>query len=689
MGKIISILGTGNQAESSTIGVNLSVALAAQTKTPAALIGFDGNSLDELEVFFNLRPSKSIEDIIQPRGNAGETIFARHTSDVDIAGFAGPFRFEKEISARLNEFIASVSENYPYTLLLCPKPGCEEIPLIAGISDIMLLVITPDCLSLKRAKTILGAIKSNHFSFEMIKPVILDDDSGGAISEEDIERFLGLNVFRRLTFERGSTASGINTGRPVVFSEPSSRFSSGIIDLSKMLIKLAITEKKIARGRAESQVGSPEEKTRGAKRLDDLKETIHKRIIEEIDVKSVDLKDPEKIRQNRAKAAEIICDMLSRESENEIPRELRPAFVEELLDEVFGLGCLEKLLDDPEITEIMVNGPETVYVEKGGKIHGSGARFSGQGQLLTVIDRIVSPLGRRIDESSPIVDARLPDGSRVNAVIPPISLVGPVITIRKFAKKKLTVEDLVNFGALTAEMAEFLKTCVLLRKNIVISGGTGSGKTTLLNVMSSFIPEDERILTIEDSAELNLPQAHVVRLEARPPSIEGAGEVPIRRLVITALRMRPDRIVVGECRGGEALDMLQAMNTGHDGSMTTVHANSPKDAVSRIATMVMMAGMDLPDKAIKEQIASAVRIIIQLSRLSDGSRKIVQISELGGGENGAIKIAPLFEYARSGIIEGRVVGKFEPAGTLPDFFDEIEQHGLKLDKKIFFGLGGK
>jgi pilus assembly protein CpaF len=319
----------------------------------------------------------------------------------------------------------------------------------------------------------------------------------------------------------------------------------------------------------------------------------------------------------------------------------------EIFDEVTGLGAIQELLRDDDISEIMVNGHDKIFIEKGGKIEDSGREFTDGQAVIRAIERIVMPIGRRIDESRPYVDARLADGSRVNAVIPPLALDGPVITIRKFSKNKLTISDLVKFGSLTEDAADYLEKCVKNRKNILISGGTGSGKTTLLNVISSFIPADERIVTIEDSAELRLPQEHVVRLESRPSNIEGKGEITIRELVKNSLRMRPDRIVVGECRGGEALDMLQAMNTGHDGSMTTVHANSPRDALSRVEVMVLMAGMDLPVRAIREQIKSAINIVVQQARFKDGKRKVTHIAEITGMEADTILMHNVFEFVKS------------------------------------------
>ena len=356
----------------------------------------------------------------------------------------------------------------------------------------------------------------------------------------------------------------------------------------------------------------------------------------------------------------------------------------ELYHEAIGLGPLEDLISRDDITEIMVNGPDNVYVEHRGVLYKTDTAFADEHQVLAAIERIVSPLGRRIDESSPMVDARLKDGSRVNAIIPPLSLVGPTITIRKFAKRPLTVQNLISYGSITPEIAHFLDVCVKIRKNILISGGTGSGKTTLLNILSGFLPDKERIITIEDAAELQLRQEHLVRLESRPANIEGKGEVTIRDLVRNSLRMRPDRIVIGECRGGEALDMLQAMNTGHDGSLTTIHANSPRDALARLETLVLMAGFDLPLRAIREQIASAISIIVQINREKDGSRKVVCVSEITKMEGDIITMQDLFTFKQDGWTEdGRVAGHFEPTGAIPTFMEDIRRANLDLDIAMF------
>ena len=387
-------------------------------------------------------------------------------------------------------------------------------------------------------------------------------------------------------------------------------------------------------------------------------------------------------RQAHEKISEIVAEVIR---SGKLPRSIDPERIKkEVFDEALRLGPLEDLLDDPSVSEIMVNGPHQVYVERGGRLQLTDLQFADDASVSAIIERIVAPLGRRIDESQPYVDARLKDGSRVNAIIPPLSLSGPSITIRKFSKKTLTVEDFIRFGTWNANAAAFMEVCVKLRKNIIVAGGTGSGKTTLLNLLSSFIPETERIVTVEDAAELKLVQPHVVRLEARPANVEGKGAVTIRDLVKNCLRMRPDRIIVGECRSGEALDMLQAMNTGHDGSLTTVHANSPRDVVSRLETMVLMSGMELPSRAIREQIASAVDIIIHESRLADGSRKVTAITEVTGMEGQNIVMQDIFAFRQSGVDEnGRIVGEFRPTGAMPTFFDTLKSRGMNLDPGIF------
>jgi pilus assembly protein CpaF len=405
---------------------------------------------------------------------------------------------------------------------------------------------------------------------------------------------------------------------------------------------------------------------------------VQNRLINELDPK-LDLTNQVEVRRQ----IETLFGTIADEEGLALTRAERVRMLEQITDEILGLGPLEPLLRDETLTEVMVNGPQQVYIEREGKLELTNVTFQNDEHVMKIIQRIIAPIGRRVDESSPMVDARLADGSRVNAIIPPLSLVGPVITIRKFSATPYTVDDLVRFGTATPEMFEFLEACVKARLNIFVSGGTGSGKTTMLNILSSFIPDDERIVTIEDAAELQLRQEHVVTLEARPSNIEGKGAIPIRELVRNALRMRPDRIIVGECRSAEALDMLQAMNTGHDGSMSTGHANTPRDMLSRLETMVLMAGMDLPLRAIREQISSAVDLIVHQNRLKDGTRKITNITEVQGMEGDVIVMQDVFVFEQTGMNEGKIEGRLKPTGIRPHFVERFEVAGIHLPPNVF------
>ena len=418
-------------------------------------------------------------------------------------------------------------------------------------------------------------------------------------------------------------------------------------------------------------------------RIQAIKRQIHAELIKRLDLKRMTASrvDEPELRNS----AQRVIHEIVKEVHEKLPAGLDAQKLgKEICDEALALGPLEDLLADPEVTEIMVNGCDNIFVERKGKLYRSDKRFLNDDSVMAIIERIVAPIGRRIDESQPYVDARLRDGSRVNAIIHPLSLIGPCLTIRKFSKTPFKVQDLINFGSLCQEMADFVRASVLMRRNIIVSGGTGSGKTSLLNVLSSYLPPDERIVTIEDAAELRLSQPHVIRLEARPPNIEGKGAITIRDLVRNALRMRPDRIIVGECRGGEALDMLQAMNTGHEGSLTTVHANTPRDVISRLETMVLMAGMDLPARAIREQIGAAIHLIVHISRFSDGTRKVAKITEVVGMEGDSITMQDIFIFNQSGVDQhGMVQGRFEPTGSVPTYVEEMAARGIQMEHRLF------
>ena len=454
-----------------------------------------------------------------------------------------------------------------------------------------------------------------------------------------------------------------------------------------------LQKEKINDGTEESRTKSEGAKSGKKDPFEEIKDKIHSKIIDEMKIeKNQKLALEEE--ELRSVIVSIVEESLNEESDF-IPKNERTKIINEIMDETIGFGPINSLIFDRDISEIMVNGPDRVYVEKKGKILLSGVTFKDSEHVMHIIEKIVAPIGRRIDESSPMVDARLPNGSRVNIIIPPLCLDGPTITIRKFSEKPYTVKDLINFGSMTPSLAIFLKACVESRLNIVVSGGTGSGKTTTLNSISSFIPEDERIVTIEDAAELQLLQEHVVRLETRPANVEGRGAISIRELVKNSLRMRPDRVIVGEVRGGEALDMLQAMNTGHDGSLSTGHANSPRDMIARLETMVLMAGMELPVRAIREQISSAIDLIVQQSRLKDGSRKITYVTEVTGMEGDTITLQDIFVFKQKGKDDkGRILGEIVPTGIRPKFLEKFgdtwnkhyEGHiaTLETDKKSSF-----
>ena len=426
-----------------------------------------------------------------------------------------------------------------------------------------------------------------------------------------------------------------------------------------------------------SQIGNERQAN---KSFDELKRLIHGKLVDKLDLSRVSDLEGDTLRREIRLVVERLCD-----TENPLLNRMeRERLIEEVLDETFGFGPLEALLKDPTISDILINGPHKVYVERRGKLEKSDVKFRDSDHLLQIIDRIVSKVGRRVDETSPMVDARLPDGSRVNAIIPPLALDGPTMSIRRFGANPLKLEDLLNYKAFSPEMAMLMEAAIKARLNIVISGGTGCGKTTLLNTLSSFIPVDERIVTIEDAAELQLQQDHIVRLETRPPNIEGKGEIATRDLVRNALRMRPDRIVIGECRGAEALDMLQAMNTGHEGSLTTLHANSPRDAQARLETMIMMGGFELPIKAMRQQISSAVDMIIQANRLQGGPRKVTSITEVMNMEQDIVIMQDVFRFKQLGIDQnGRAFGQFEATGVRPSFVNRLEAAGIKLPTNLF------
>ncbi|OGF48500.1 MAG: hypothetical protein A2452_11670 [Candidatus Firestonebacteria bacterium RIFOXYC2_FULL_39_67] len=668
-GKIISLISSKSGNGSSFISANLSVCLASSEKTVLLSTETDSSS-----VLLNLELDQSSQKLFRAKLDPEVllSLLPLHSSGLSCATVD---YMETEGLDPFTELILSGFNN----IIFDAGAPIKNMTKMFESSSLIFLVVTPDLISLKAAEKTLSKLVEFHINFDKVKLILNKTHSSLGMDEKTVENMLHRQIVCSIPFGLEASVS-VNSGKPIVLSEPNSSISVAL----KGLARIVGTSKSVSAVFKGAEVVSKYIIDETA-----LKEKIHLKLIKilsgmNIDIESfIDLKKRDELKVIVRKVIEEIfaADIIEPKGKKE-----REILMKEILQEALGLGPLEDLLSDPEITEIMVNNKDQVYVEKRGKITLSGKKFVSDKQLLACIERIVAPIGRRIDESAPMVDARLLDGSRVNAIIPPLALKGPSLTIRKFSKERLETKDLINFGSITRAAAGFLRVCVLSRKNIVISGGTGSGKTTLLNIVSSFIPKDERIITIEDSAELNLPQEHVITLESRPPNVEGKGAVTIRELVKNTLRMRPDRIVVGECRGGEALDMLQAMNTGHDGSLTTLHSNSPRDTLARLETMVLMSGMELPLKAIREQISSAVDLIVHQERFKDGTRKITHITEVAGMEGDMITTQDLFVFKQTGSSEnGMVSGALLPSGIIPGFIDEILLTENNFDRSIFAG----
>ncbi len=575
----------------------------------------------------------------------------------------------------LEQVFSVIDQAFDYVVMDLSLVTGDVGAFLIDRSDLLCLVVDPTPTGIARAGHFLGLLRAAQVPPTAIGICVnrTNERLTGAGASQ-----LGPQVLAYLADQPETVAWVEGKGRTLIELRPDDELAAGFADLSRSFIQQAFRH----RTEQAKEVGgeTPADVRRS------LKLRILRRLVEEIDLRKGDLgylHDPVK-RQEMHVRVEGKLVALVQEEATEVSRQDRRQLVKELMDEALGLGPLEELLEDPSVTEIMVNRIDQVYVERKGQLTLSNVSFLSNDQLRGIIERIVAPLGRRIDEKVPMGDARLRDGSRVNAIIPPLALRGPAITIRKFSRKLLGIPDLIGFGSMTEQIATFLGAAVHARQNIVISGGTGSGKTTLLNVLSSFIPDDERIVTIEDAAELQLPQAHVVSLESRPPNIEGEGAITIRDLVRNSLRMRPDRIVVGECRGGEALDMLQAMNTGHDGSLTTLHANTPTDALSRLETLALMAGLDLPARAIRDQISSAVQIVVQQSRLQDGSRRITYVTEVCGQEGGQFVTRDVFRFEQTAMTpDGKVLGQFRPTGHVPTFVKNLPNFGIQVPDEIF------
>ncbi|MEN3044693.1 MAG: ATPase, T2SS/T4P/T4SS family [Candidatus Hydrothermales bacterium] len=616
----------------------------------------------------------------------------------------------------ISPFLKRIETDYEFVFFDCGHSLDEKTLNILDIVDLIFIIMKNDFLSIAQSKNFREIFRLRYYPPQKVEYIMNFFNESG-ISLEEIEKIIerevlfvlpeddSVNLVGELGFDTGKekltpafkdkikevSAFILGDMKREDFLEKRKEvkrdFLSGIFRRKKKEEKEEKKEIVEEKKKEEVYYEAPEALILGEVPVE-VKKLIHAHIIKEMTLSgelTATYESSSSREEIRKKVEKLIVEKLDEFNVPLPSQEVRKKFVEDMIKEILGLGPLEDLLADPNITEIMVNSFDRIYIEKGGKIYQTDRSFLNETQLRIVIERIVAPIGRRVDEASPLCDARLPDGSRVNITLPPVSIDSPTITIRKFRKEPFTYKDLINFGSITEFMVEFLKSCVFVKKNIIVAGGTGSGKTTLLNVLSSFIPDDERIVTIEDTAELRLQQPHVVRLEARPPNIEGKGEITIRDLVRNALRMRPDRIIVGECRGGEALDMLQAMNTGHEGSLTTIHANSPRDTLYRLETMVLMAGTELPVSAIRNYISSAIDFIVFVERMRDGKRRVTKISEITGLEGEVITMQDIFIFKQKGVTEkGEIIGTFMGTGIRPKVHEEFEIKGVKIDKNIYY-----
>jgi pilus assembly protein CpaF len=669
-GYIISVIGGKGGVGKSQFAANLAYAYANEINNKVLLLDFDQRACGDQNLITGLKSPKNLKDLAEFPGAIDPKsimMFMATKNNVSLVSMPSEPTAAGQISEEaLGKTLKALPNIFPITII---DVGSELSPLALKaleFSTLILTVVTPDLLAVNQSKRLYSDLVTLLFPKDMIQIVMNQYVNGHPVSPQVVEKQIGKPVFAVIAKDDQNTVQALNKSTPVFLINKSAPFSAGVTDCVRKIVTKNVLGalEKLAKPQ---NTGAAQKKDDGApvqsgkkNPWTELKSRIHKALVEEMDLKKNqgDEKDPKVQLILREQTKKKVVELLGKEDTKGIlnSREDMNKIVKEILDEALALGPLEDMLKDKSISEIMVIGPYKIYYEQ----------------------------SRRIDEKTPYVDARLQDGSRVHAIIPPCALDGCPITIRKFPESRLTYKDLLKWGSCTENMADFLRLAVEAKRNIVVSGGTGSGKTTLINVLGGFIPENQRIITCEDSAELNFPQDHVVRLETKPPSLEGDGAVDIRCLVKQTLRMRPDRIVVGECRGGETLDMLQAMNTGHDGSMTTVHSNTPRDCVSRLETLVQYAGAGLPQKAIKEMVAAAVHMIVQQSRLEDGSRKVMYITEIGGMQGEVITLQDIFIFKQEGMNkQGKITGKFLATGFIPKFVEMMERKGYKIPRTIF------
>lgn len=713
-GKTITIFSNKGGVGKTFIAVNLATALAVSGKR-VLLIDLDFQAGQDMARMLNLTPYNSIIDVLPLLSSSdnADVIFenaSKHTSGLHFLPAAKDTKQIQQISSEtIRPFFKKVRDVYDYVIVDTGKSFTETLVTVLDYSNLILLVATPDILAVYQIKWCLDILQSLQFPIKMVKLILNRSESQGSVAWREVRSVLPCDIFSLVPSDGKTVGLALNRGVPCVIDSPKSLVAEAFqkmvgqlkkdniyvasTDVEKIRTPEVITKKddfwsKFGISRQSRVIESAYQSHEDEIIL--LKKRIHEKLVARLNLDGITidtLSDAQAISGVKKTAEELVANLLMEEAGGKIDsHEDRIRLVKDIVNEALGLGPLEEYLADPDVTDIMVNKKNEIYVEKNGKLILTNQMFISDEKMRSVIERIIAPLGRRIDESTPMVDARLPDGSRINAIIPPLSLNGPMITIRKFAQERITSDDLLKkFNSLSEDMSKFMKACVFGRKNVIVSGGTGAGKTTLLNVISEFIPDTERIITIEDAAELRLKKSHWARLESRPRNIEGKGEVTIRDLFINSLRMRPDRILIGECRGAEVLDMLQAMNTGHDGSMTTLHANSTRDVLTRMHSMILLSGIELPVRAINEMVSSAIDIIIHVNRYSDGTRKITGISETTGlDKDFQLQMKDVFIFKQTGIDpDGKILGGYQATGYIPHCYDEFATRGLDVDKNMF------
>ncbi|MEO8216739.1 MAG: ATPase, T2SS/T4P/T4SS family [Acidobacteriota bacterium] len=699
-GAIVSMLSRKGGTGRSFLAVNTAIELRRITNRPVLLIDlnlpYSGDCLMQLGLGSASAMTDYASRIEFLTAAALEGRLSQHASGISVLPACIKVEISRLVTADVvRKFLDVVQELFAYIVVDHGSDFAEQTFAVLDRNSLSVLVMNQDLLAVNQTRKLGDFLRAIHYPKDRIHYVVNKATADSKVTVDILQANVDKQILGIVPEDTASVQGALLSGHPVQrnknlpISNALDQFAGKVLYYLDRLSsdrEHGISQDFLAGAEAPTEERA---ETQNANAIIALKIKVHQKLVREMSMQEFAVSNKsqtgKELMEMQMRTDAVVSRILDEEGGDLVPTiDAKRMIAKEIVEEALGLGPLEKYLADNTVNEIMVNGADQIYVEKSGKIVLSKHRFTSEDQLRRIIERIVIQVGRRIDEQSPLVDARLLDGSRVNAVIPPVALDGSKLTIRKFSKKRLGISDLIKYGSITPQMAQFFQAAILSRKNIIISGGTGSGKTTLLNILSSYIPAEDRIVTIEDSAELQLPQEHVARLETRPPNIEGKGEISIRDLVKNSLRMRPDRIIIGECRGGEALDMLQAMNTGHDGSLTTAHANTPRDALSRLETMCLMAGMDLPVRAIREQIGSAVHLIVQQSRLQDGTRKVTYVTEVTGLEGEKILMQDLFRFEQRGIDPtGKVKGFFAPTGNIPTFLDELVSKGIGVNREIF------